>query len=149
MTVEIDGVSADATALPDAAPAAAPAAPDPAPQSELTTRDIIRAAVDKQKAGEARADEPAPRSDGRGADGRFAPAATHGADGKPLATLRRWRRRKCSSNANAPRRLALVTRTRVPSHSEMRRACLPNCLDGDTDHRRRKLCGVTGDVIVN
>jgi hypothetical protein len=85
MTVELDGVSADATALPDAGPAAAPAAPEAAPQSELTTRDIIRAAVERQKAGEDSPAEPAPRSDGRAADGRFAPAATHGADGKPLA----------------------------------------------------------------
>jgi len=85
MADELDGVSADATALSDAAPAVAPAAAEPAPQSELTTRDIIRAAVEKQKAGEESPAEPAPRTDGRAADGRFAPAATHGADGKPLA----------------------------------------------------------------
>jgi hypothetical protein len=73
MTIELDGVSADAPALPDAAPVATPSAPEPAPQSELTTRDIIRAAVDKQKAGEATTDEPAPRSDGRAArPGRYA-----------------------------------------------------------------------------
>jgi hypothetical protein len=85
MTVELDGVSADATALSDVAPAA-PAVPEPAPQSELTTRDIIRAAVEKQKAGEESPDA-APRPDAaRTADGRYtAPAATHGADGKPLA----------------------------------------------------------------
>jgi hypothetical protein len=88
MTVELDGISADATALPDDGPAAAPAAPEPAPQSELTTRDIIRAAVEKQKAGEDGSAEPAPRTDGRAADGRFAPAATHGADGKPLVPAR-------------------------------------------------------------
>ena len=85
MTDEFDGVPADATALSDAAPAAAPE-PVAAPQSELTTRDIIRAAVEKQKAGEESPDA-APRPDAaRTADGRYtAPAATHGADGKPLA----------------------------------------------------------------
>jgi hypothetical protein len=70
MTVELDGISADAAALPDAAPAAAPAAAEPAPQSELTTRDIIRAAVDKRKAGEDSSAEPAPRSDGRAVHSR-------------------------------------------------------------------------------
>jgi hypothetical protein len=90
MTIELDGVSADATALPDSAPVAAPE-PVAASQSELTTRDIIRAAVEKQKAGEDGA-EPAARTDGRAADGRFAPAATHGRQ-----AFGRWRGPWCCS----------------------------------------------------